>query len=286
MQSTVNPGIGGARHAWQLIKEVALRMQRHNSALVASGIAMYAMLSVFPGLSAAVLIYGLFATPTAVNQQLQVFAGVLPPAVWGLLSTQLQQVAAHDHRTLTVAALLGLLFALWSARLTMSALMTATNIATEIEERRGLLTHIALSIVLTLGLIIGFLVMLLVGVLVPLLLTALGTNSWVQLLMNVIRWLMLWGFAVLGLALIYHFAPARRHIHWRCLTWGATLAATFWLLSSGALSLYVTSFPGYDRIYGTLAGVMVLLMWFYLLSFSVVLGAEVNSVVSARLRAC
>jgi membrane protein len=271
---------------WEISKEINDRLGRHNSGLLAAGMAMYGMLSVFPGLSAVVFIYGLFATPTAVAEQMQAFAGILPPGVWTIFSAQLQNVAAHDHDTLTWAAAIGVLLALWSARLTMSALMTITNSALEIAETRGFFLQIAVSLGLTVGALAGFLIMLLIGIVVPLVLTLLGTSATIQTLVTALRWLVLWLFAVIGLALVYHAAPARRHVRWRCLTWGSVTAATLWVLISGLFGLYVSRFAGYDRVYGTLAGVVVLLMWFYLLSFSVVLGAEINSVMHARRDAC
>jgi membrane protein len=110
----------------------------------------------------------------------------------------------------------------------------------------------------------------------------LGTSRWVQLMLSILRWLLLWAFAVIGLSLVYHFAPTSRPAHWRCVTWGSTVAATFWLVLSALFTLYVRWFAHYDRTYGTLAAVVVLLMWFYLLSFVVVLGAELNATLERR----
>jgi membrane protein len=257
------------------------KLQAHNSGLLAGGIAMYGLLSVFPGLAAAVLIYGLFATPADVAQQMRVFAGILPPGAWVIFNDQLQKVAAHDHGALTVAASVGLLLALWGARLTMSALMTATNIAYEVPEKRRYVLQILMSLVLTLGAIVGFLAMLLVGILIPVTLAILGTSIWVQAAVTIVRGLLLWVFAVVGLALLYRFAPARRNTRWRCMTCGSTLTATVWLILSGLFAVYVRTFGSYDVTYGALAGVIVLLMWFYLLSFVVILGAEVNAAIEA-----
>jgi membrane protein len=268
---------------WQLIVQVTKQLQAHNAELLAGGVAMYGLLSVFPGLAAAVSIYGLFATPDDVIQHLRVFAGVLPPGVWEIFSTQLQEVVAHDHGTLTVAATIGVLIALWSARLTMSALMVATTIAYEHQEKRGFLYQLLISLILTLGLIVGFVVMVLIGVVVPLVVAVLGTSPSIQLLVDVLRWLLLWAFAVIGLSVVYHYAPAREHARWRWASLGSVLAATLWLAVSGLFSLYVRTVAGYDRTYGALGGVVVLLMWFYLLSFIVVVGAEVNAVLDQRL---
>ena len=264
------------------MRRVSDQLQLHNATLLASGIAMYGLLSVFPGLAAAVLIYGLFATPADVSRHMLAFANVLPPEVWNIFNTQLHEIAAHDHGTLTVAAVLGALLALWSARLTMSALMTATTIAYDAPERRGFLFQILVSLLLTLAVVVGFLAMLLVGVVVPMALAMLGTGVWLQVAVAIGRWLVLWVFAVLGLAVLYHFAPARRPRRWRFLTWGAGFAATGWLILSGLFAAYVRLFGNYDQTYGAFAGVVVLLMWFYLLSLIVVLGAELNAAIDAR----
>src|SRR6476661_8057417 len=187
-----------ARGWWDILWRVFKRLGTDNVTLVSGGLAMYALLSVFPGLAAAVFLYGLFATPADVSRHMSVFAGILPPGVWHIFNTQLQKVATHDHSALTVAAVIGLLLALWGARLTMSALMTATTIAYEVPERRGFFRQILTSLLMTLGAIVGFLAMLLVGVVVPVGLYILGTSWWVNLVVGVVRWLVLWGFAVVG----------------------------------------------------------------------------------------
>jgi membrane protein len=267
---------------WEVATRVTDKLQAHNSALLAAGIAMYGLLSVFPGLAAAVFVYGLFATPADVSRQMAIFAGILPPGAWEIFRAQLQNVAEHDRGALTVAAALGLFVALWSARLTMSALMSATNIAHEVPERRGFFYQILISLVLTIGAIVGFIAMLLVGVIVPVVLAVFGTSAWVQETIAIVRWVVLWVFAVIGLALVYYYAPARRRTRLHCLTWGSTVAATFWVALSALFGLYVRSVGSYDETYGALAGVIVLLVWFYLLSFTVVLGAEVNAAMEAR----
>jgi membrane protein len=272
----------GLRDWWRIAVRVVDKVQQHNSGLLASGVAMYGLLSVFPGLAAAVFIYGLFATPADVSHHMAVFAGILPPGAWDIFNAQLQKVASQDHDALTIAATSGLLLALWSARLTMSALMTATNIAHEVPERRGIFLQILISLVLTLGAIVGFLFMLLVGVVIPVALLVLGTSVWVRAAVAILRWLVLWVFAVSALALLYHYAPSRRARRWRCFTCGSVLAASFWLAVSALFAVYVRSVGSYDRTYGALAGVIVLLMWFYLLSYVVILGAELNAAIAAR----
>jgi membrane protein len=275
-RSAIHPCVHGPQW-WQVTVGVAHKLSGHNAALLAGGIAMYGLLSVFPGLAAAVSIYGLFATPEQAIQHLKVFASILPPGVWGIFKTQLQNVVAHDHGTLTVAAVVGLLISLWSARLTMSALMTVTGIAYETGARRGFFVQMLISLLLTVGVIIGFIVMLLLGLVVPLALEVLGGSASMHVTVTVLRWLLLWLFAVAGLNVVYHFAPARERAPWQWMTWGSAVAATFWLAVSGLLTLYVRTFAFYDKTYGAFGGVVVLLMWFYLLSLFVVVGAEINA---------
>jgi membrane protein len=263
---------------WDDAVQVTRQLETHNAGLLAGGVAMYGLLSVFPGLAALVSLYGLFATPSDVIVHMSVFAGVLPPGVWSIFNTQLQAVVAHEHGTLTVAAAIGLLIALWSARLTMSALMTATTIAYQQPDARGWIAQILVSLLLTLGVIVGFVLMLVLGVVVPLALEVLGPSAGVRHLAAVLRWLLLWVFAMLGLSVVYHFAPARKPRAWRWVSWGSALAATCWLIVSGLFSLYVRTFASYDKTYGALGGVIALLMWFYLLSYIVIVGAEVNAV--------
>jgi membrane protein len=83
--------------------------------------------------------------------------------------------------------------------------------------------------------------------------------------------------AVLGLALLYRFAPSRERARWQWVTWGSVIAATLWIMASALFAWYVGSFASYGKTYGALGGVIALLMWFYLSSFTIVLGAEINA---------
>jgi membrane protein len=224
-----------------------------------------------------VSIYGLFATPGDVINQMSGFAGVLPPGVWDIFNTELQSITKTGQSTLTVAALLSLAVGLWSARAAMSSLMTATNITYREREKRGFIKTTLLSLAFTLGAILGFLVMLALGVAIPLALTAFGAGEWTKAAVSVLRGALLWVVMVLGLAVVYRYAPAREHARWRWVTPGSLFAATMCLLTSALFAFYVTNFAGYAKTYGALGGVVVLLMWFYISSVVVLMGAEVNA---------
>jgi membrane protein len=238
---------------------------------------MYALLSVFPALAAMVSIYGMFSTPGDVIKQMSAFAGVLPPGVWDIFNTELQSIAKTGQGTLTVAAALGLVVALWSARSALSSLMTATNIAYREHEKRGFIRQTLLSLGFTVGAILGFLLMLTLGVAIPLALAAFGAEEWTKAVVSALRVALLWLVIVFGLAVIYRYAPAREHARWRWVSPGSLVAATVLLGATALFGFYVTNFAGYAKTYGALGGVVVLLMWFFISSIVVVVGAQINA---------
>lgn len=262
-------------------RDILLRVKQaigdDHVSLVSAGLAMYALLAVFPGLAAAVSIYGLFATPADVVDHMETFASVLPPGTWDLFADQLQELTRQRNDSLSLTAAAGLLVALWSARSGMASLMTATNIAYSESEKRGFVKQTLLSLAFTLAAILGFLVVLTITVAIPVTLAVLGTQTWVQALVAVARWAVLWAMAVAGFSIIYRYAPARKPARWRWVTWGSAIGATLWLIVSAVFALYVRTFGNYGETYGALAAVVLLLLWFYLSSFAVLLGAEVNA---------
>ena len=245
--------------------------------LVAAGLAMYALLAVFPGLAAAVAIYGIFASPAGAIDHMQSLSGVLPPGTWDLFASQLQTLAGQAQSSLSVTALAGIAVALWGAKAGISALMVATNIAYAEPERRSFVRQTILSLVFTVVAVVGFLVVLGVGVVLPVALEVFGTSGWVQTLAGVLRWVLLWLIAAIGFSALYRYAPSRHRARWRWVTWGSALAATLWILVSVGFAFYVSTFASYGKTYGALGGVIALLMWFYLSSFTIIVGAEVNS---------
>jgi membrane protein len=273
-----------ARGWWDIAMRVWQDLSRDNVSLVAGGLAMYSLLSVFPALAAAVSFYGLIFSRADVIKQMSGFAGVMPPGVWDIFNTDLQAIVQHETGTLTVAALVAVAVALLSARSGMSSLMQATNIAYQEREKRNLIRQLLTSLIFTLGAILSFVVMLLLGVAVPLIVAALTSSAWAQNVVEVLRWALLWLFAVAGLAVTYRFAPAREPARWSWVTWGSVVAATLWLAGSALFTVYVKTIGSYTRTYGALGGVIVLLMWFYLSSFFLVLGAEINAEMERQTR--
>ena len=262
---------------WDIAVRVKSDLSRDNVSLVAGGLAMYALLSVVPTLVAALSFYGLLFTPADVLKHTNALSSLLPPQVRDIFNGGLQDVVRRQTGTLTVAAMLAVLVALVSARSGMATLMQAVSIAYQEREKRRFFKHLITSVSLTIGAILSVIVMLLLAVAVPMVLKALITNAWVEAVVATLRWALLWAFAVLSLTVTCRFAPARKLGHWRWATWGSVVAATLWVAGSLLFALYLRTFGSYANMYGALGGVVVLLLWFYLSSFFVVLGAEINA---------
>jgi membrane protein len=266
------------RAGWRdILLRVWQKLSEDNVSLVAAGVALNTLLAVFPAMAVLASVYGMFASPAQVGREIAPFYGILPHEAAGIIQTQLQALARPHDQTLGIGAIVSFVVSLYYSSQGVSALMSATNIAYRERERRGFIKLILVAIGFAVGAVLGFVVMLLLTVAVPLALERLPLPSFVDNAALVLRWILLWVFAALGLAIVYRYAPSRENARWRWVTWGSVIAATLWLVSSILFSLYVRNFGSYGKTYGALGGVIVLIMWFYLQGYAIVLGAEFNA---------
>jgi membrane protein len=239
--------------------------------------AFNAMLAVFPALVVLLSIYGLFSSPARVAAQMRPFFAVLPYDAAQLIQDQLLSIASRPAMTLGIGAILSIAVTIWSSMQGMVALTSAMNIAYSQVERRGFLELTGIALMFTVGALAGLLIMLTLGVALPFLLDWIPVGIAAKALALGLRWVLMWLFAVGSFALVYRYAPCRANARWRWVTWGSMSAATVWLAVGALFALYLHHFDSYGKTYGALAGVMVLLMWFYLASFAVVLGAVLDA---------
>jgi membrane protein len=264
------------------LAEVFRNRSRHNLSLISAGLAYYALLAAFPAMFAVVSIYGLVMAPDEIAQHAQALTSLLPQQAADIFQTTLMGLADSRSRTLSIGAIFGFLLALYSARAGLDALMTATNIAYSAREARGLIRRLLVSLALTIGAILGFVLLLLLGVAAPLVWKALGLSEHLQWGLGVVQWVVLWFVIAMGLAIVYRFAPCRKHTHWRWITVGSATASLLWAITSLLFTVYVAHFGSYGRTYGAISGVVVLLLWFYLSSYVVLIGAEIDGTVEKQ----
>ncbi|GAA5116760.1 YihY/virulence factor BrkB family protein [Pseudonocardia adelaidensis] len=262
---------------WQITRRAFAESKADHVPMLAAGVAFFGFLAVFPALIAALTLYGLVADPAEVAHQLEGLAGALPREARPLVADQLGLVAAGSAGALGIGLVVALLAALWSASSGTGNLVQAINIAYDEEETRGFVKLRARALLLTLGAIVFVLVALALVAVVPPLLDALPLGRAATVLAQVVRWGLLIAVVVVALAVVYRLAPDRDAPRIRWASTGALVAAVLWIAGSVAFSLYVDNFGSYNRTYGALAGVVVLLLWLYLTSYVVLLGAEINA---------
>jgi membrane protein len=266
------------RAGWRdILLRIWQKLGDDNVSLVAAGVALNTLLAVFPAMAVLASIYGMFASPAEVGKEIAPFYFILPHDAAAIIQAQLTALARPRGHTLGIAAIVSLVVSIYYSSQGVSSLMSATNIAYSEGERRGFLMRLLIAFGFAVGAVVGFVVMLLLTVAVPLGLQRLPLPSFINEAALALRWVLLWFFAALGLAIVYRYAPSRQNPRWRWVTWGSVVAATLWLVSSVLFSLYVRDFGSYGKTYGALGGVIVLIMWFYLQSFSIVIGAEFNA---------
>jgi membrane protein len=170
-----------------------------------------------------------------------------------------------------------IILALWSAASGMSTMLTALNIAYDEEEKRGFIKLKALSLVLTVAAILFVIVFLGLVIGVPVILETVGIGEMADLLINYLRWPLLAFGGIFGLQVLYRYGPSRNQPRWNWVSWGAVIATALWLVGSALFSFYVANFASYNATYGSLGVIVILMMWFFLCSYSILLGAEINA---------
>ncbi|WP_052403039.1 YihY/virulence factor BrkB family protein [Muricoccus aerilatus] len=244
----------------------------------AAAVAPDALLTVFPALAVLIWLCGILLEPDAAVQGLQDAAsGSLPAAAAEVAGELLNRLAAFRERGFawgTPAAVIPA--ALWGAIVASDKLFSALNVAYDERESRGLLRLYAVALVFSLSAAV-FILLALGAILVPAALAdRAGTGGILDgLLLG--RWPLLFAAVSFGPALTYRHGLSRKCARWQWVSWGGALAALAWLLSSAALFFYVARSRGYDRLYGSLGAVVVLMVWAWLSSATVLIGAALNA---------
>jgi membrane protein len=248
-----------------------------NLFLIAGGVTYAILLALFPGLAALVSLYGLVFDPSQIEKQIGALSGILPAETLELLSQQLHSLVEASGSALGFGAVVGILLALWSASRGMSGIITAVNIAYEERESRGFFKLNLIALGLTLGLLAGgVIVIALIGVL-PVATQFLALGAGTKWLLLLVQWPLLVILMMFILAVLYRYAPDRDKPQWRWVSPGAIVATILWIIASVGFTVYVANFNSYDKTYGSLGGVVVLLTWLYLSALVVLLGAVINA---------
>ena len=265
-----------ARGWIQVVKRGWREAKADQVPLLAAGVAFYAFMAIFPALIAIVSIYGLFADPSTIANQLNSLTATLPDEAAQIITDQVTALSTR-RQTLGISLVLSLLIALWSASAGTSNLLTAINVAYNAEEKRGFVKKRLMALGLTVAAIIFMVIILgLVAVLPPLLKVVFETGA-LRWVLQIVGWLIVVVLVPAALALLYRLAPDRDAPRMKWASVGALVATLIWLAASIGFSIYTSTFGNYAKTYGVFAGVVVLLLWLWLTMYAILLGAEINA---------
>jgi membrane protein len=246
----------------------------------AAALTYYGVLSLFPALIALVSIVGLVADPATVTRVLLDIVSKLSPTAVNSMRGPIEGLT--DNRGgAGLALVIGLAVALWSASNYVGAFIRADNAIYEVEEGRPFwkLRPLQMVVTLVLVLLVAIVALALVvsGPVARAVGEAVGVGDTAITVWNIAKWPVLLLFVLLLIAILYHTAPNVKLPGFRWITPGSVLAVVAWIVASALFAVYVSNFGSYDKTYGSLAGVIVFLLWLWITNIAILLGAELNA---------
>jgi membrane protein len=258
------------------------RINRDRLLAVAAGVVFYALLALFPAITALVSSFALFSDGNTINDHLSLLAGVVPAGTFSVVQDQVARVLAKGDVKLGTAFLFSLLLALWSANGGVKAIIDALNVVYEEDETRGFFKLNAVSLLFTLGSLAVVLAAIGLVVAAPIALSMIGLGSKVAVLIAYGRWPALACLTLLGLAVLYRYGPSRKTPRWQWVSPGSLFATLTWIAGSALLSWYLSNYADYDATYGSLGAAIGLMIWMWMTTIVILVGAELNSEIEAN----
>lgn len=266
------------RRRWRRVLWRTIRsMTAMDTSMRCAGVAYFGFLSLIPAVATVVLLIGLFAKPSFLADMVDKLDGLIPAMALELLANQLVSLLEQPRTGLGLGLLISAIIAIWSGSRGVAALIFATSRTRAEPEKRGIVAAIAVSIATTLLAGLGMIAVLTLVAVIPAYFTFLpwlGTN---QVIVLLLRWPLLLGMGILGIAAFYRFAPDRKSHRARWIWPGAIIAAVLWLIVCGLFSFYVERLGNFEATFGSLTTAIVLLLWMYNSALITVLGATINA---------
>lgn len=251
-----------------------------NVTSLAAAVAYYAFLSIPSALLVAVGAFSLLAGPDAVNTIMSHLSTVMPRSAVSLLGSSLQRTTQRSSGGLAMVVV-GVVLALWTLSGAMQTVMWALNLAYGREETRGFVKRRLLALAMLLCAVVSFVLVFVLLVLGPHMTDWVGSATGHPTLVTWAWWIAQWPILVFGLlttfAMILYLGPNVVPPRWSFITPGAVFAVTVWLLASGGFAFYTSGFASYNKVWGSLAAVIVMLTWLWLGALALIVGGEINA---------
>src|ERR671927_43314 len=263
------------------VKRTFTEFSEDNMSDWAAALTYYGLLSLFPALIALVSILGLFGDPATTTKTItDIVTKLGPSSAAQTFAGPVKSITAHKSAA-AILFIVGLGAALWSASGYVGAFMRAANVIYETPEGRPFWKLRPLQILVTLAMILMLaavaLAIVLTGPIVGAVAGPLGVGSTAQTVWSIAKWPVMLLVVMLMFAVLYHAAPNVKLPGFKWVTPGAIVAIVLWIVASALFAFYVANFGSYDKTYGTLGGLVVLLMWLWISNCAILLGMELNS---------
>ena len=274
----------GAEHetgTWPLLKRTFKEFQEDNITDWAAALTYYSLLSLFPALIAMVAIVGLVFDPQEVTTAItDVVDQMGPSSAADTFSGPIESVTSSQSAS-GILLVVGVLISLNAASGYVGAFIRASNIIWETPEGRGFFKLRPLQIGVTLAMILMLVIvamgLILTGPLVEAVGSAIGVGDTAVTVWDIAKWPFLLAVVVLMFGVLYYASPNVTPPGFRWITLGSLVAVVVWLIASAAFAFYVANFGSYDKTYGTLGGVVALLVWFWITNVALLFGMQLNS---------
>jgi membrane protein len=248
---------------------------------LAAALAYYAFLAIPAMLLVAVGVFNLAGDEDLVTTIIDKLQGVVPQEALTLIQQTLDRVVASQANSGVALVVVGSVLALWTVTGAMEALMWALNSAYDREETRGFFKRRLTALAMVFLLLIAFTLAFGLLVLGPHVSGWIGSASGTETVVKWLWWTAQWPILILGLLLVFatvlYLGPNVDHRRWQFLSLGTAISVIIWLLASGGFAFYVSQFSSYNKAWGSLAAVIIMLTWLWISGLALLFGAEVNA---------
>ena len=267
---------------WSILKRIFTSLQKDNIPLISAGVAFYCLLAIFPLLGATIALYGLLVSPSELQNHLALLVNVVPRDSRYIIEEQLTNLIEASSNTLGWSFFFTLVLSLWSSSKGANALIKACNITYSEAEGRSFFKGILARITCTVFMIFTVIIALACISILPETIHWLTSRKLSTEQAMWLTWPLMLGLFNIALSALYRYAPHRREAQWRWVTPGSVLATALWVIASYSFSVYINEFSTYNKTYGSVGGIIILLMWLYLTAYIILIGAEVNSAIELQ----
>jgi membrane protein len=282
-QKLAEPDVGdlSKRDYLAILIRAAKKSLRDHITNLAAALAYYAFLAIPSLLLVAVGVFSLVGDEDLVSRIVDRLGGVVPEEALTLIRQTLDRIVESQANSGIALVVVGTVLALWTVTGAMEVLMWALNAAYDREETRGFLKRRLTALVMVILLLIAFTLAFGLLVLGPHVSGWIGSAVGTEAVVKWLWWTAQWPILILGLLLVFatvlYLGPNVDHPRWRFLSLGTVISVIIWLLASGGFAVYVSQFSSYNKAWGSLAAVIIMLTWLWISAVALLFGAEVNA---------